>query len=63
LNGEKTNVSRTISVLVLRILKWLEFPFVSYIYLPEPELQPLQYPEDEDGDGPRNVGFFYHSTI
>jgi hypothetical protein len=22
------------------------------------ELQPLQYPEYEDGDGPRNVGFF-----
>jgi hypothetical protein len=22
------------------------------------ELQPLQYPEDEDRDGPRNVGFF-----
>jgi hypothetical protein len=21
-------------------------------------IQPLQYPEDEDGDGPRNVGFF-----
>jgi hypothetical protein len=21
-------------------------------------LQPLQYPEDDDGDGPRNVGFF-----
>jgi hypothetical protein len=27
--------------------------------LPDPrELQPLQYPEDEDGDGPRNVGYF-----
>jgi hypothetical protein len=22
------------------------------------ELQPLQYLEDEDGDGPQNVGFF-----
>jgi hypothetical protein len=22
------------------------------------ELQPLQYPEDKDGDGPQNVGFF-----
>jgi hypothetical protein len=33
LNGEKTNVSRTISVLVLRVLKWLEFPSVSYIYI------------------------------
>jgi hypothetical protein len=21
-------------------------------------VQPLQYPEDEDGDGPRNIGFF-----
>jgi hypothetical protein len=31
LNGEKTNISRTISVLVLRVLKWLEFPSVSYI--------------------------------
>jgi hypothetical protein len=48
----KTNISRTMSILVLRVLKWLEFPSVSYIY------QPLQYPEDEDGDGPRNVGFF-----
>jgi hypothetical protein len=31
LNGEKTNVSRSISVLVLRVPKWLEFPSVSYI--------------------------------
>jgi hypothetical protein len=33
LNYEKTNVSRTFSVLVLRVLKWLEFPSVSYSYL------------------------------
>jgi hypothetical protein len=26
LNGEKTNVLRTISVLVFEVLKWLEFP-------------------------------------
>jgi hypothetical protein len=38
LNGEKISVSRTISVLVLRVLKWLEFPSVSYIYLPEPRV-------------------------
>jgi hypothetical protein len=36
LNGRKTSVLRTISILVLRVLKWLEFPSVSYIYLPEP---------------------------
>jgi hypothetical protein len=29
---KKLNVSRTISVLVLRVLKWLEFPSMSYIY-------------------------------
>jgi hypothetical protein len=34
LNGGKNNVSRTISVLDLRVLKWLEFPSVSYIYIP-----------------------------
>jgi hypothetical protein len=38
LNGEKTSVSRTISVLVLRVLKWFQFPSVSYIYLPEPRV-------------------------
>jgi hypothetical protein len=38
LNGEKTNVSRTISE--------------------GPSTEVLKYPEDEDGDGPRNVGFF-----
>jgi hypothetical protein len=27
------------------------------------ELQPLQYPEDEDRDGPRNTGFFLRLTI
>jgi hypothetical protein len=27
------------------------------------ELQPLQYPEDEDREGPRNVVFFRHLTI
>jgi hypothetical protein len=42
LNGEKTNVSRTISV--------------------TPSRPVLQYPEDEDGDGSRNVGFFRHLT-
>jgi hypothetical protein len=31
LNDEKTNVSRTISILVLRVLKWLESPSVLYI--------------------------------
>jgi hypothetical protein len=35
---KKTNVLRTISVLVLRVLKWLEFPSVSYIYLPKPHV-------------------------
>jgi hypothetical protein len=39
LSGEKTNVSKTISVLVLSSLS-------------------DQYPEDEDRDGLRNVGFF-----
>jgi hypothetical protein len=38
LSGEKTNVSKTISVLVL----WVDLP----------------YPENEDRDGLRNVGFF-----
>jgi hypothetical protein len=38
LNGEKTNISRTISALVLRVLKWLEFPSVSHIYLLEPHV-------------------------
>jgi hypothetical protein len=46
LNGEKSKVSGTISVLVFRVPKWLEFPWE------------LHYPEDEDGDGSRNVGFF-----
>jgi hypothetical protein len=36
LNGEENHVSRTIFILVLKVLKWLEFPSVSYIYLPEP---------------------------
>jgi hypothetical protein len=35
LKGKKTNVSRTISVIVLSVLKWLEFPSMSYIHLPE----------------------------
>jgi hypothetical protein len=36
LKGKKTNISRTISILILRVLMWLEFQPVSYIYLPEP---------------------------
>jgi hypothetical protein len=59
LNGEEISVSRAISVLVLRVMKWMEFPSVSYIYLPDGwELHLLQYPEDVDGDDPRNVVFF-----
>jgi hypothetical protein len=53
-------VSRSISVLILRVLKWwsstshtgLKQVYIRYGGDP----QPLQYPEDEDRDGPRNVG-------
>jgi hypothetical protein len=47
LNSEQTNVSRTISVLILRVVTdWIPNP------------QPLHNPEDKDRDGPRNVGLF-----
>jgi hypothetical protein len=35
LSGEKTNISRTISVLVFRVLMYLEDQSVSYIGLPK----------------------------
>jgi hypothetical protein len=69
LSEEKANVSRTISVLVFRVLMCLENQSVSDIGLPEfhghactrPRLmlQTHHSPEDEDRDGPRNVGFVF----
>jgi hypothetical protein len=54
--GEKTNVSRTISVLVLRVLKWLGVHIRpgarAGIYMTRMETPATQYPEDKDGDGP-----------
>jgi hypothetical protein len=47
-NWQNTNVSRTISVLVLRVLMYLENQSASDIGL----LQLHQYPEDEDRAGP-----------
>jgi hypothetical protein len=47
-NWQNTNVSRTISVLVLMVLMYLENQSVSDIGL----LQIHQFPEDEDRDGP-----------
>jgi len=53
LNGEKTNILKTISVLALRVLLvggwmdgWMGCP--SYLY---------QQPEDKDRDGLQNTGF------
>jgi hypothetical protein len=45
---DKTDVSRTISVLVLRVTE------VTLRTRTE-----MVYPEDEDGDGSRNVGFIH----
>jgi hypothetical protein len=63
--AKKNNVSRTISVLVLRVLMYLDNQSVSCIGLPDARtvmnvelefhgliLQIHQYPEDEDRDGP-----------
>jgi hypothetical protein len=41
---ENTDVSRSISVLVLRVLKWLKFPTVSYIYLLRPRVHQHRIP-------------------
>jgi hypothetical protein len=39
LKGEKkTNVSKTISIFVLRVVMWLKFQSVSYIHLPKPHV-------------------------
>jgi hypothetical protein len=68
LKADGTNVFRTISVLVLRELKWPGIQSVAYIHLPRPSAgqvyighgldpRPLQFPEDDNRGGSQNTGF------